>query len=95
MSPTKQAKPMATKGGKGNSEEPKLQLGGRMEKKNLGELRLNQGTSCPLTNEPKVYDHDSDSIIGQKSDWFGPIRILSSSIWFKIRVITPVWRQVC
>jgi len=66
-----------------------------MEKKILGELRLNQGTSSPLTNEPNVYDHDSDSIIGQKSDWFGTIRILSRSIWFKIRVITPVWRQFC
>jgi len=39
------------------------------------------GASSPLANERTVYDYDSDSIIGQKSDWFGTIRVLSSSCW--------------
>jgi len=48
------------------------------------------------TGQQKVYDYDSGSIIGHyKSDWIGTIRLLSSSIWYKIGVITPVWSRVC
>ena len=78
---------MATKLKKGDSDkEPKLHQG-RMEKKTLGETRLSRGASSPLASERTVYDYDSGSIIGQKSDWIGTFRILSSSIWLKIGVI--------
>jgi len=86
MSPTKQAKPMVTKVEKGASKHwqgTKTPSGGRMEKKNLGEPRFSQGASSPLANEQTVYDYDSGGIIGQISDWFGTIRVLSSSIWLK------------
>ena len=42
-------------------------------------------TSSPLANERTVYDYDSGTIIGQKSDWIGTFIILSSSIWLKSR----------
>jgi len=55
----------------------------------LEETRLSWGASSPLANERTVYDYDSGRIIGQKSDWIGRFRILSSSIWPKIEV-TPL-----
>jgi len=55
-----------------------------MEKKTLIEPRLSQGASSSLANERTVYDYDSGSIIGQKSDWFGSNRISKTSV-LKIR----------
>ena len=85
---------MVTKVEKGDSDkEPKLHQVTEWRKKpwaNPGSL----WASSSLANERTVYDYDSGSIIGQKSDWFGTMRILSISIWLKIEV-TPVWRRVC
>jgi len=44
-------------------------------KKTLGETRLSQGASSPQGNERTVYDYDSGSISGQKSDWIRTFRI--------------------
>jgi len=54
--------------------------------KNLGENRLSRGASFPLAKERTVYDYDSDSSTGQKSDWIRTLRIF---IQFCL-VITPV-----
>ena len=78
MSPTKQAKSQGDSG-----KEPKLhqwQNGG----KNLGRTQAQSGASSPLANERTVYDYDLGSILGQKSDWIGTFRILSSFIWLEI-----------
>ncbi|XDV47132.1 hypothetical protein PO909_016837 [Leuciscus waleckii] len=90
MSPTKQAKSQGNSG-----KEPKLYQGDRMDKKNLGRNQAQSGGNSPLANERTVYDYDSGSITGQKSDWIRTFRILYSFIWWEVRVITPVWRRVC
>ncbi|XDV31036.1 hypothetical protein PO909_033813 [Leuciscus waleckii] len=46
-----------------------------MEKKNLGRTQAQSVASSPLANERTVYDYDSGSITGQKSDWIRTFRI--------------------
>jgi len=67
MAPTKQAKGDSVK-------EPKLHQRQNGER-NLGRNQAQSGASSPLTNKRTVYDYDSGSITGQKSDWIGAFRI--------------------